>query len=108
MYKLKKDSLDENVPNKDMIISALHIVKHKGRYYLPIDSNKFKPIPKQLIEYYHIETADYCHDWFTANNCLVETYSDGCKRTDLIERYHRIKEIRKGIIIDANNIEKIN
>jgi hypothetical protein len=36
----------------------------------------FKKCPKQTVEYYHIETADYTTNWIIANNLVVETYSD--------------------------------
>jgi hypothetical protein len=91
---LKKNALGRNVPNKDLIISDDHIVRHEGILYLPRNSNKFKRLPKQEIEYYHIETNDYINDWFIANNCLVETFTKGSNKSNLIERRRRVSNRR--------------
>ena len=56
---LKKNELCKNVPNKDLIISDHHILKHNGKIYLPKTSEKFKRLPRQEIEFYHIVTVDY-------------------------------------------------
>ena len=91
---LKKNKLGINVPNKDLVISDLHIVKHNGKMYLPLTSSLFKPLPKQEIEFYHIETANYNEDWFYGNNCLVEIYTNGKNKSHLRERMRRLKKIR--------------
>ena len=92
---LRKNSLGINIPNKNLIISDLHIVKQGNRMYLPRTSNKFKKLPSQEIEFYHIETKNYINDWFTANNLLVETFSSGEHISHLEERMKRIKKINK-------------
>jgi hypothetical protein len=71
-----------------------HLVKHGGNMYLPKISNKFKRLPKQEIEFYHIETANYNTDWFIANNCLVETFTNGETKPNLIERMRRLELIK--------------
>ena len=91
---LKKNSLASNVPNKNLIISDLHIVKHNGKIYLPKNSNKFCKLPEQMIEFYHIETEDYINDWFWANNCLVETFTNGENKSHLQERMKRLKQMK--------------
>ena len=97
---LKKNKLGINVPNKDLVISDLHLVKHNGRMYLP---DKFKRLPKQEIEYYHIETANYNTDWFIVNNCIVETFTDGNNKSHLEERMKRMKRMKRLNLVRKNS-----
>ena len=69
-------------------------MKHNGKIYLPKTSEKFKRLPRQEIEFYHIETADYTNDWFIANNCLVETFTDGSDKLHLKQRLKRLLSIK--------------
>ena len=93
---LKKNKLGKNNPSKDLVISNLHILKGKdNKLYLPKTSNKFRPLPQQEIEFYHIETDNYNNDWFIANNCLVETFTDGKSKSHLQERMKRLKQIKQ-------------
>ena len=41
-YICKKNSFKQNVPNKDLTISALHIVKYNNKLFLPKLSKQFK------------------------------------------------------------------
>ena len=76
-YIIKKDSIDNNIPNEDLYITGFHAVKINNRLYHPCHKklNIFDLFTEHIGDYYYynIETDNYFEDTIIANNLEIET-----------------------------------
>ena len=72
-FLLKKDSLGENLPCEDLIVSGGHMIKVGDDFHLPRNSDLFENIQKEveLVEYYNIELDDY--DFIISHGVEIES-----------------------------------
>lgn len=72
-FLLKKDSLGENLPSEDLIVSGGHMIKVGDDFHLPRNSDLFENIHEEveLVEYYNIELDDY--DFIISHGVEIES-----------------------------------
>lgn len=86
-YLLKKDSVKENTPTEDLILSGGHMIKIGDEFHLPINSDKLINIQekKEIVEYYNIELDHY--DFIIANGVEVESLAKPKVHKEKVEYY---------------------
>ena len=72
-FLLKKDSLGENLPSEDLIVSGGHMIKVGDDFHLARKSDLFENIQKdrEVVEYYNIELDDY--DFIISHGVEIES-----------------------------------
>ena len=86
-YLLRKDSIKENMPTEDLILSGGHMIKIGDEFHLPTNSDKLENIQKrkEIIEYYNIELDHY--DFIIANGVEVESLAKPEVHKEKVEYY---------------------
>lgn len=88
-FLLKKNSLGENLPNEDLIVSGGHMIKVGDDFHLPRNSDLFENIHEEveLVEYYNIELDDY--DFIISHGVEIESL---CRAENHKEKEKYFKE----------------
>ena len=71
---IPKNYFNVNSPNKDLYISATHMVKPEGKSWTcPLVINNIKHIKVYKIEYYNLKLNNYYEDIIVANNLRCDS-----------------------------------
>jgi hypothetical protein len=68
---------EENIPNKDILISPNHLLFYNSQWRLPIQIEGLKQETDLLgkkFEYYHIQLPNYCEDKLWCHNLPVDSW----------------------------------
>ena len=103
-YIISKNSISDNYPEKEFLISGEHLIKYNGSWILPKNNINFHQYTKNdETEYYHIELDNYITD-----NCIIEGNTIVESFTGYYPLLTFVEERNKRISSDISKHEKYN
>jgi hypothetical protein len=76
-FRIPQHFFEENIPNKDILLSPHHAIFYNGKWRLPIYTpglHRDESYLNKEFEYFHIELPDYGNDKLWCHNMPVDSW----------------------------------